>query len=242
MRRAGLLVVTSPWFYWEYFRRWQRVERKALLIENRVRHDTRGQVVEHRLSPRIAWNGLLRCQRSASVLLQCLSGVPAPFHLSMHGSLARLQELGPLLAHSPNCTYTGPYRLETLGTLVADASFIWAVDYADGENSRWLLPNRLYEAIDGAIPLIAIRDSATGAVVERYEIGIVLPDCTSAALTRALSECTPAEYDVWVRNMKALNSRAQRGNEWQRVFEQNGDWIALTTLPEKQDVNVVLQS
>ena len=241
MRRAGLLVVSSPWFYWEYFRRWQRVDRQALLIENRVARGASGAVVEHRLSPRIAWNGLLRCQRSARVLLQCLSQVPAPFHLSLHGSLARLQALGPLLVHNANCTYTGPYRLETLGTLVADSSFMWAVDYADGENSRWLLPNRLYEAIDAGIPLIAIRDSATGAVVQRHDIGIVLPDCTSAALTRALGACTPAEYDTWVRNMKGLKSRAQRGDEWQRVFEQDGDWTGLTRLPERQDVDVVLQ-
>jgi len=241
MRRARLLVVTSPWFYWEYFRRWQRVDRKALLIENRVAHGAGREVVEHRLSPRIAWNGLLRCRLSASVLLQCLSRVPAPFHLSMHGSLARLDELGPLLAHSPNCTYTGPYRPESLGSLVADASFMWAVDYADGENSRWLLPNRLYEAIDAAIPLIAVQGSATGAVVQRYDIGIVLPECTSAALTRALGECAPARYDTWVRNMNGLKSRVQRGNDWQRVFEREGDVTGFMTLPEKEDVGVVLQ-
>jgi succinoglycan biosynthesis protein ExoL len=242
MRRAQLLVVTSPWFYWEYFRRWQRTDRKALLIENRVARSAGSEVAGHGLRARIAWNGLLRCQRSASVLLQCLSQVPAPFHLSLHGSLARLEALGPLLAHSPNCTYTGPYRPESLGTLVADSSFMWAVDYADGENSRWLLPNRLYEAIDSAVPLIAVQDSATGAVVRHYDIGIVLPECTGAALTQALRECTPAGYDTWVRNMQGLKSRAQRGNEWQRVFEQDGDWSAFAMLPDKPDVSVVLQS
>src|ERR1700693_3789169 len=36
LHHVGLLVVTSPWFYWEYFAHWQRARKAALLIENKV--------------------------------------------------------------------------------------------------------------------------------------------------------------------------------------------------------------
>jgi succinoglycan biosynthesis protein ExoL len=34
--RVQLLVVTSPWYYWEYYRRWLSSPKRAILIENKV--------------------------------------------------------------------------------------------------------------------------------------------------------------------------------------------------------------
>jgi succinoglycan biosynthesis protein ExoL len=34
--RVRLLVVTSPWYYWEYYQNWLSMPKPALLIENRV--------------------------------------------------------------------------------------------------------------------------------------------------------------------------------------------------------------
>jgi succinoglycan biosynthesis protein ExoL len=36
LTRVQLIVVSSPWYYWEYYRRWLGVPKPALLIENKV--------------------------------------------------------------------------------------------------------------------------------------------------------------------------------------------------------------
>ncbi|MGA2565079.1 MAG: hypothetical protein ABSF96_16145, partial [Steroidobacteraceae bacterium] len=104
-----MLVVSSPWFYWEYFEKWLRIPTLALLIENKVRSIPLKQRNRHYLTRKIAWNGLLRCQTSAIVLLECLAAAPKSLHLSLHGSMERLGKLGVTLLEQPNCLYTGPY-------------------------------------------------------------------------------------------------------------------------------------
>jgi succinoglycan biosynthesis protein ExoL len=36
LERVQLIVVSSPWYYWEYYRAWLGVPKRALLIENKV--------------------------------------------------------------------------------------------------------------------------------------------------------------------------------------------------------------
>jgi succinoglycan biosynthesis protein ExoL len=36
LMRVQLMVVSSPWYYWEYYRRWLGIPKPALLIENKV--------------------------------------------------------------------------------------------------------------------------------------------------------------------------------------------------------------
>jgi succinoglycan biosynthesis protein ExoL len=240
LKRVRLLVVSSPWFYWEYFRHWLKVPNSAVLIENKVGFSPVSQEIRRILSNRIAWNGLLRCQVSAAVLLECLTKSPESLHLSLHGSLDRLGEFGPKLLAQPNCSYTGQYDPESLGSLLSTASFDWGVDYADGKNSQWLLPNRLYEAIAAGIPLIAVAGTATGDVVRRYNIGVVLPECTPQAVIHALEDCHPETYELWLKNMDALKSSALRGNEWTLVCDDVRRWSDLKPLPTQIDVGVVL--
>jgi succinoglycan biosynthesis protein ExoL len=242
LKRVKLLVVTSPWFYWEYFIRWLQVPNAAVLIENKVGFSTVNHELRRIPTNRIAWNGLLRCQVSATVLLECLTKSPQSLYLSLHGSLDRLGELGPKLLAQPNCSYTGQYDPETLGSLLATSSFDWGVDYADGKNSQWLLPNRLYEAIAAGIPLIAVDGTATGDVVRSYNIGVVLPECTAQAVNHALEHCHPETYAFWLRNMDQLRSSALRGNEWALVCDDVGRWSDLKHLPTQIDVGVVLCS
>jgi succinoglycan biosynthesis protein ExoL len=246
LKRVNLLVVTSPWFYWEYFACWQRFPNSALLIENKVGAGSVNHGSRPAFTNRIAWNGLLRCRVSANVLLDCLTASPMslnpPLHLSLHGLLGGLGKVGPKLLKLPSCSYTGLYDPESLGALLSRSSFVWAVDFADGENSKWLLPNRLYEALAAGVPLIAVDGTATAEVVRRHSIGIVLPECTSEAVIRALENCNRETYELWLTNVNALQSRAVRGNEWTLVFDDVRRWGQLKLLPSEVDVGVVLSS
>ena len=240
LKQVSLLVVSSPWFYWEYFAKWLGVPTPVILIENRVRFDLLQPDMRPTLSGRIAWNGLLRCQTSAIVLLKCLTSSPQSLYLSLHGTLDRLGALAPKLLDRPNCLYTGPYDAEALGGLLSASSFVWAVDFAEGENSKWLLPNRLYEAIAAGLPLIAVDGTATAEVVRRYNIGIVLPECSVQAVMHALDSCSPEIYASWVANVHAQQRGALRRNEWTLIFDDASRWGELRHLPGEVNAGVVL--
>jgi glycosyltransferase involved in cell wall biosynthesis len=242
VRRVRLIVVTSPWFYWEYYRRWLRVPQAALLIENKVEPGPVNGQSRASFAKRIAWNGLLRCQTSAAVLLEWLTRAPDAVHLSLHGTLDRLGAFGPRLISLPNCDYTGLYTPETLNALILKSSFVWAIDFSEAENSKWLLPYRLYSAIVAGVPVIAAEGSATAEVVRRQNIGIVLSECSAPALRQALDSCNPEMYRLWLKNVHELRDRALRHDEWKLVFEDVSRWGALKLLPSEIDVDVVFRS
>jgi succinoglycan biosynthesis protein ExoL len=242
LMRVRLLVVTSPWYYWEYYEGWLRVQKPALLIENKVGADFGEQPSRPQLSHRIAWNGLLRCHISALVLLECLTKAPNSIYLALHGTLDRLGALGRELVEQPNCLFTGTYRSEALCDLLSASSFVWAIDFSEGENSKWLLPYRLYSAVAAGLPVIAAAETATAEVVRRHNIGIVLSECTAANVLRSLRDCGPAAYDTWLRNVQALRDRALRRDEWAVVLNDEGQWNNLNLLPPTVDVNLVLSA
>jgi glycosyltransferase involved in cell wall biosynthesis len=235
-----VLVVSSPWFYWQYFASTLKIRQAAVFIENKVGFARVQRTGQKPLTNNIAWNGLLRCRTSAVVLLECMTSAPDSLRLSLHGSLGRIGDLGQKLLNQPNCVYTGRYDIDSLGELLAGASFVWAIDFSDFENSTWLLPNRLYEAIASGVPLIAVDGTATADVVRRYNIGIVLPECTRQAVIRALQSCSLAEYEAWVKNVDDLGARSVRGNEWIELFESDESWGNLKRLSRAVDVSVVL--
>ena len=191
---------------------------------------------------RIAWNGLLRCQTSAAVLLECLSRSPDSMYLSLHGTLDRLGALGRELISQSNCLYTGPYDPAALSQLLSESRFVWAIDFSEGENSKWLLPYRLYSAIAAGVPVIAAEGTATAEVVRRHSLGIVLPECTVQSVIGALDNCDAATYDSYLRNVRAIRERSLRGDEWAQVFEDAAGWDSLNLLPDEADVDIVLKS
>lgn len=242
LKQVRLVVVTSPWFKWEYFSRWLRVRTPILLIENKVDYTRGGRETRPVLSNRIAWNGLLRCTESARVLLECLKTSREALHLTLLGSLERLGEMGPRLTAQPNCSYGGKYRPEALSSLISSCSFVWAIDFADGENSKWLLPYRLYEAVSAGVPVMSVEGTATAEVVRRNDIGIVLPECTAKAILHALNSCSSSTYDRWLKNVNELRGRARRGEEWASVLDDASAWGHLNYLPNEPDVDLVLGS
>jgi succinoglycan biosynthesis protein ExoL len=240
LKHVRLVVVTSPWFYWRYFVERLRVRMPAVLIENRVNFTFAAPAETQSSVTSIAWNGLLRCRTSASVLLECLVANPDSFSLSLHGVIRALNELGRHLVACPNCFFTGPYDTVTIGTLLSRSRFVWAIDFAEEENSRWLLPNRLYEGIGAGIPLLAVEGTATAAVVRHYNIGVVLSECTCREILAALALANSKKYAVWLANLQTLKSQSRRRNEWKSVFDGATRWSELKFISSEVDVSVVL--
>ena len=71
--------------------------------------------------------------------------------------------------------------------IYGEVHFSWAIDFfEEGLNSKWLLPNRLYEGCRfGAVP-IAMRETETGRFLADRHLGLLLDDASPDALAALL--------------------------------------------------------
>jgi succinoglycan biosynthesis protein ExoL len=91
---------------------------------------------------------------------------------------AVFQDLDELIARSPHVHFAGPYNSPAdLPAIYGDVHFSWAIDYYEvGQNSTWLLPNRIYEgSLYGTVP-IGVTGVETGCWLAKRGAGVVLDE------------------------------------------------------------------
>ena len=83
--------------------------------------------------------------------------------------------------------------------------FAWAIDYYEcGQNSTWLLPNRIYEAsLYGAVPM-ALNGVETGRWLSVRAAGVVLNEPLEQELSSFFRELNPLRYAQLVKQMEAI--------------------------------------
>lgn len=182
---TALTVVSSPAFVREYFDTYQPNRTRTLLIENRLPwgFDYGARPSEPGASNgrlRIGWFGNLRCRRSLALLMALAERFPDRVEISMRGAPARteLPEFETQIANKSNVSFGGRYQWpDDLASIYADVDLVWAGDFHDpGANSKWLLPNRLYEGGYYAAPPIAPADSETGHWIKAHGFGFTLAE------------------------------------------------------------------
>lgn len=187
MRRARLLIVSSPAFISRYYAPEQGVgstwNRPVTIVENKVLAlDTSHGNVTARAEPlpgppwRIGWFGMIRCQRSLDILCKLAGRFPGLVEIVIRGRPARVafRNFDEQIAQSPGVFFGGAYRHDELSALYRDVHFNWAIDYfEEGANSALLLPNRIYEGgPHGAVPIAAVK-TETGRWLQQRGIGVV---------------------------------------------------------------------
>ncbi|MDB5447823.1 MAG: succinoglycan biosynthesis protein [Phenylobacterium sp.] len=214
MRRADLLIVSSPAFLSAYFAPRQGVGRDlpipTRLVENKVLELDGAAAARPPMRAagppwRIGWMGAIRCARSLDILADLARRRPDLVEVAIHGRPAYTEfgDFEGLVAGVPNMRFGGAYAAEDLPALYGEVHFSWAIDYMEeGLNSSWLLPNRLYEASRfGAVP-IALKDVQTGRYLEAHGFGLRLGG--PAELEAALEALTPAAYAQARRELEAV--------------------------------------
>lgn len=185
LRRADLIVTSSPRFATEHFGTPPRPARPILLIENKVllpgRNSPTTATADIPPGPpwTIGWFGMLRCRRSFDMLRELAARSEGRLRVLVAGIASPdiFPDFERMVAAAPGIDYAGPYDAGTIGALYARSHFAWAIDYfEEGLNSSWLLPNRLYESLyHGAVPL-ALGSVETGAWLARHDAGVLLDD------------------------------------------------------------------
>lgn len=236
MRRADLLVISSPAFVSAYFAPRQGLGRDlelaTLLVENKVL-ELQPASVPPPPPPgppwRISWLGAIRCRKSLAILTELAARRPDLLEVRIHGRPAytEFDDFEGRIAAAPNVQFGGAYAASDLPRLYGEAHFAWAIDFMEaGLNSAWLLPNRLYEASRyGAAP-IALRGVETGRYLERLGIGLplehpgqlegVLDDLTAvhyAEMRRKLAMVPPETFVVGAEGCRRLVMRLARASE-----------------------------
>lgn len=195
LKNVALTVVSSPAFVEHYFAR-VHPGAKTMLVENRLPwgfdYGARDDGGSSQSGPiRIGWFGILRCRRSLGLLLDLADRFPHSVQLSLRGGPSRtdLPDLEARIAGRANVGFGGRYAWpDDLHKIYADVDVVWAGDFHDpGANSRWLLPNRVYEGGYFARPPIAPAESETGRWVAERDFGFTLPEPLEQTLPAFIS-------------------------------------------------------
>ncbi|MBW6416926.1 glycosyltransferase [Celeribacter sp. PS-C1] len=183
---SDLIVVSSPRFEEEHFRRYYPGRYHHMLIENRlIEGDAFGPRPEHALPHipgrlRIGWFGNLRCRRSLELLKDLARHFPHAVEIVLRGypALSVIPDLEGEIKDIPNITYHGRYKApEDLNQIYGEVDLVWAGDwYEAGFNSLWLLPNRVYEGGYFGVPAFAPEGTQTAKWLHDHGIGLIVGD------------------------------------------------------------------
>ncbi len=235
MRRAKLLVISSPAYLTEYFEPRQKLHRNwqipILLVENKVL-ELEGESALQASDPvqelppgppwRIGWFGMIRCQKSLDILRDLVKARTGLVEVVIRGrpSLVEFRNFEAQV-NTPGILFGRTYAPGEIGGLYRSVHFNWAIDYFEaGGNSELLLPNRIYEGgRHDAVPL-ALANTETGRWLKCHGLGLVVksPANELAALFENLSAACYAE-------LKQASLSAPRGafvadgSDCQRLLE-----------------------
>jgi succinoglycan biosynthesis protein ExoL len=124
-------------------------------------------------------------------------------------ALSEFPDFHAFVDAEPYLSFRGPYRNpEDMAAIYQDVHFSWAIDFfEEGQNSEWLLPNRLYEGCRfGAVP-ISMGHTETGRFLSQQDIGVLLPQASSDALETALGKMEEHRFGRLKARVLAHNPR-----------------------------------
>jgi succinoglycan biosynthesis protein ExoL len=202
--RSQLLMTSSPAFVTAYFKGLLGASLPTEIVENKVLDlgDAEIPSLAKAAPPGppwvIGWFGQIRCRRSFEILrsLAEQSGGLVKVVTAGRPAVAVFEKFEALVAQSSHFSFLGSYRNpEDLSDLYGRVHFSWTVDYFEtGTNSRWLLPNRLYESgLYGAVP-IALRDVKTGKWLAQRKLGVLLAEPIEQYLQEFFRSLTADAY------------------------------------------------
>ena len=213
-RDVNLLLTSSPAFIRNYFA--PRGFRSPIrLVENKVlmvgeSDPGRTSVVRPLPGPpwRIGWFGMIRCRKSLAILSSLARATGGAIELVIRGqpSGATFSDFDAALAGLPQVQYAGPFRNPTdLPSMYGDVHFNWTIDYYEnGQNSAWLLPNRVYEgSLYGAVP-IALAGVETGHWLAERGAGVILDEPLEQQLVDFFRRLDRIGYARLARGIEAL--------------------------------------
>lgn len=226
LRRTSLVVLSSPAFETSHLRHYGRPDLPALLVENKPFTRPGNTAPRAGAAPGgleeggpliIGWFGMLRCRWSLEVLDQLTRAEPGRFRVILRGRPAMdvMTDFLEVVEANPDLAFLGPYDWPgDLPGIYSEVDVAWLIDrYQAGQNSDWLLPNRLYEGcLNGAVPVV-LEGTEVARRVAAWSCGIAVDAPEPDAVAAALSGLDPARLAVLRAAVAALPPTALEMDE-----------------------------
>ncbi|WP_228028650.1 glycosyl transferase [Donghicola mangrovi] len=236
LRRIQLLVVSSPAFLTEYFCSIQSFQGKHYLLENKLALSLelpsrpRSNLISSEENDIVlGWVGTIRCKPTFDLLVELSRQLEKNISIKIFGVVHEhcINDFFETIEKCKNISFYGPYEYpQDLAKIYQSIDLVWAQDlWQRDTNSKWLLPNRIYEASWAGCPSLALADTETGRRISQDKLGWVIDSPTSKCLVDFLSTITKESLSQ-KRAELLLRSSAdfiQSKEDLQKLFETLSD-------------------
>ena len=217
LKRSRGVIVSSPAFVKQHFERHYGGTFRAYLVENRLSASFARSVARPAAPAtktagqplRIGWAGILRCQRTLDLVVRAAREFGDAIEIHVHGKPDKwtIPHFHETIDQIDNIIFHGAYKApEGLPGIYNQLDLIWSGDFMEaGLNSKWLLPNRIYEGGYFAVPAIAPADSQTGVWVRETETGFVVPEPIEESLIDLLRDLIERRDEIQSRRDTLLS-------------------------------------
>ena len=211
MSKTRGLILSSPAFLSEYFEKYHGPQKRVKLVENRIvqglvtRPPSNAETVSamNMSGPlRLGWVGILRCHRSLDIICSLAERFPQRLAIELHGIPAHTEvpDFEQRIAGHKNIAFHGRYKSpEDLEKIYNSLDVVWSIDFMEaGQNSVWLLPNRIYEGGLFSVPSVALEGTQTARWLSDKGVGLIVQEPlkeTAAQLLTDLFEDRQAVHD-----------------------------------------------
>lgn len=190
LRWVSMMILTSQAFVDQYFKHYHNFTIPYVIVENKIYLESffsrapgrkESWTSKSRAKPdfdpqhiRLGWIGGIRCSASAQILRDVARRLGDRLEVHVHGraNFCTEAELREFFAGTPNVKYHGTFNYPDDFIEIYRCDLNWCFDFSDsGQNTHWLLPNRIYEGGYFGVPALAERGTATGNYIETLGAG-----------------------------------------------------------------------
>ncbi len=224
LNNTDYLCVTSEYFIRNYFDKYYSYSANTHILENKVFPKIDGISINNEKSDildgskwKIGFVGLFRCNTSLQLLSELAYRLPENIEIILAGRPeAHVRESFGKLLSLENTTNIGEYNYPNdLPNIYSKIDIVWSADFSDSSaNSKWLLPNRIYEAGIFFVPQLCFSDNvAICQYIKDLKLGWVLDKANIESLINFFSSLTIKEYQQVKCNYTNLPNNQFSGDD-----------------------------
>ena len=212
LKYTDLVILTSPAFYYQFYKKLQKIQFTWKLLENKLLPEKKPIKVKINFKETkkitIVYHGVLRCRHSINILIKVATELRERCELHIHGFPLWVNHkiLNRHSLENKNIFWHGEFKYpDGLKDVLSDADMLWLIDLSENQsNAKWLLPNRLYDGIYYRVPMLAINDTETGKYIKKYNIGWCLGENVYRELRSLVSDISVSEINAKKKTLDTL--------------------------------------
>ena len=171
--KADLLVLTSPFFWENYYKNLLPSGEKIFIFENlplRVIFQNFQPKKHEKLT--IGWVGTIRYRKQIEMLFESCKEYVNNIDIIVAGMGPDYKYIKEKSTEYHNVNIIGAYNYERdILDIYSKIDVVYSVYDAEDFNVRVAIPNRLYESIVCGLPIIVAKNTALSWVVKKYGVG-----------------------------------------------------------------------